>query len=48
MSPKGIKYGKYWDRKCQTCKRQGAFKMCIKHLVKAPDKQNACNDHKYR
>lgn len=48
MKHKGLKHDKYYKRICGTCKRQGVFRICLKHGVNAPDKQGACNDHKRR
>lgn len=48
MKHKGIRHDKYWARTCGTCKRRGDFRICLKHGVHAPDKQCACNDHKFR
>lgn len=45
---KGMKFGKFYKEKCGTCKFQGIIKICELHLVKAPDKQGACNDYKIR
>lgn len=45
---KGIKWNKDITLKCGTCKKQTFMRICKKHGVKAPDKQQACVDYKVR
>jgi len=43
-----MKFSKYMNEKCGMCKHQGNLKICLRHVVNAPNNQRACNDWKGR